>query len=87
MQPFYQITLKTCFTNMLSYENRQAKGRLAYVLLLLLSFFLWSPYVIGHTIILSSFGFFYLSSSSFLPRLISAVGDWMSTILPHMVWP
>jgi len=27
---------------------------------------------------------FYLS---FSPRLISAVGDWMSTILPHMVWP
>jgi len=26
-------------------------------------------------------------SSSFFPRLISAVGDWMSTILPHMVWP
>jgi len=25
---------------------------------------------------------------SFLfPRLISAVGDWMSAILPHMVWP
>ena len=23
----------------------------------------------------------------FFPRLISAVGDWMSTILPHMVWP
>jgi len=23
----------------------------------------------------------------FVPRLISAVGDWMSTILPHMVWP
>jgi len=29
-------------------------------------------------------GRFYLS---FFPRLISAVGDWMSTILPHMVWP
>ena len=28
--------------------------------------------------------FFYLS---FFPRLISAVGDWMSTILWHMVWP
>jgi len=28
-----------------------------------------------------------LSSSSFLPRLISVVGDWMSAILPHMVWP
>jgi len=23
----------------------------------------------------------------FFPRLTSAVGDWMSTILPHMVWP
>ena len=23
----------------------------------------------------------------FFPRLISAVGDWMSTILPHMLWP
>jgi len=23
----------------------------------------------------------------FFPRLISAVGDWMSTILPNMVWP
>jgi len=23
----------------------------------------------------------------FFPRLISAVGDWMSAILPHMVWP
>ena len=26
-------------------------------------------------------------SSSVFPRLISAVADWMSTILPHMVWP
>jgi len=25
--------------------------------------------------------------SSLFPRLISAVADWMSTILPHMVWP
>jgi len=30
--------------------------------------------------------FFYLLSS-FFPRLISAVADWMSTILLHMVWP
>jgi len=30
-----------------------------------------------------------VSSSSFFffPNLISAVGDWMSTILPRMVWP
>jgi len=32
-----------------------------------------------HAVVSSSFFFF--------PRLISAVGDWMSTILPHMVWP
>ena len=36
----------------------------------------------GH--IFSSCGFFLLS---FSPRLISAVADWMSTILPHMMWP
>jgi len=23
----------------------------------------------------------------YFPRLISAVGHWMSTILPHIVWP
>jgi len=45
---------------------------------------LWSPYVIGQTIIFSSC-FFFLSS--FFPHLISAVGDWMFTILWHMVWP
>ena len=27
---------------------------------------------------------FFFLLSSFLPRLISAVGDWMSIILPHM---
>ena len=27
---------------------------------------------------------FLLSSSFFFPRLISAAGDWMSAILPHM---
>jgi len=32
---------------------------------------------------------FYLSIflSFFIPRLISAAADWMSTILRHMVWP
>ena len=24
---------------------------------------------------------------SFFPRLISAIADWMSAILAHMVWP
>ena len=30
---------------------------------------------------------FMLYFLSFFPRLISAVADWMSAILPHMVWP
>jgi len=29
----------------------------------------------------------FLSSFFFFPRLISVVGDWMFTILWHMVWP
>jgi len=29
----------------------------------------------------------FLSFFLFFPRLISAVGDWMFTILRHMVWP
>ena len=63
---------------------------------------LWSPYVIGHdhyifilfmaalwnrgAIIFLPCGY-YLSFYLFFPRLISAAGDWVSTILPHMVWP
>jgi len=45
--------------------------------------YLWSPYGIGQTIIFLPCGYYL----SFFPRLISAAGDWMSTILPHMVWP
>jgi len=45
---------------------------------------LWSPYVIGQTIYIF---ILFLLLSSFFPRLISAVGDWMFTILRHMVWP
>jgi len=48
-----------------------------------------SPYVIGHTIYIFTLWFVLvlLLSSSFFPRLISAATDWMSAILPHMVWP
>ena len=44
-------------------------------------------------IIFLSCGFFLLLSSSFFffllfcPGLISAEGHWMSTIVPHMMWP
>jgi len=48
--------------------------------------FLWPHYGIGQAIMFSSCGFFFFISSSFFPRLISAIGDWLFTILPHMVW-
>jgi len=48
---------------------------------------LWPPYEIGQAITFLPCGFFFLSSSSVFPHLISAVWDWMSAILPHMVWP
>ena len=51
--------------------------------------FLWSLYIIGQTIIFLPCDFYLLSFFflSFFPRLMSAAVDWMSTILPHMVWP
>jgi len=51
---------------------------------------LWSPYVIGQTIIFLPCDFYlslFFFLLSFFPRLISAAIDWMCTILPHMVWP
>jgi len=46
--------------------------------------FLWLPL---HVIIFLPCGFFFYLSFFFFPRLISTIADWMSTILPHMVWP
>jgi len=47
------------------------------------------PAWLGHTIIFSPCGFIFsfFLSIFFSPRLISAVADWMSAILLHMVWP
>jgi len=50
-------------------------------------FNLWSPYGIGRQYIFSCCGLFFFLLSFFFPRLISAAADWMSAILPHMVWP
>jgi len=44
---------------------------------------LWPPYVADADIIFLPCGFFFLF---FFPRLISAVGYWMSTIPSHVVW-
>ena len=45
---------------------------------------LWSPCVIGQTIIFLTCDFYLVL---FFPRLISAAADWMSTILLHTAWP
>ena len=49
--------------------------------------FLWPPCVADADIIFSSCFYLSLFLSISFPRLISAVADWMSTILAHMVWP
>ena len=46
----------------------------------------YGHYIIGQAIIFCLVISIFPSSSIFFHRLISAVGDWMSTILPHMVW-
>jgi len=47
---------------------------------------LWPPIVMGRPLyFIPVVSMFFLSS--FFPCLISVVGDWMSTILPHMMWP
>jgi len=59
---------------------------------------LWPSNGIGQAVIFSCCGFHLLSTvclsvclsiylSIFFPCQISVVGDWMSTILWHMVWP
>ena len=56
-----------------------------YILVVL--FFLWPPCIADAHIIFLPCGFYLLASSVFFfPRLISAVADWMSTILAYMVW-
>ena len=60
------------------------------ILLKLDSVFLRPPYGIGQVIIFLPCGFYLLSIfyfPFFFPRLISAVADWMSTILPRMLRP
>jgi len=41
----------------------------------------------GHYIFALCFLLLSIYLLSFFPWLISAVTNWMSTILPHMVWP
>jgi len=43
--------------------------------------------IIGQAIIFLPCEFFFCRLLSFFPCIISAVADWMSTILAHIVWP
>jgi len=56
-------------------------------LLLVLRLLLWPPYVIRGPLYFCTVIYIFFFYLLFLPRLISAVAGWMSTILWHMVWP
>jgi len=75
----YSSTIITHFTQKQTLLTDKNANTNNWVLLLL-----WSPYGIGETIIFSCCSLFFLL---FFPRLISPAADWMSAILPHMVWP
>jgi len=76
--------LATCGHCTSSCDDDDGGGTLIhYPITMVCSFFmagLW--YRAGHYIFI-----LFLLLSSFFPRLISAFGDWMFTILRHMVWP
>jgi len=48
---------------------------------------LWPPCIADADTIFCSCGYYLLLSFFFFPHLISAVVDWMSTILLHTMWP
>jgi len=62
-------------------------GHYIFALWFLLSFFMVALWNMADRYIFILWFLLLLLSSSFFPRLISAVADWMSAILPHMVWP
>jgi len=55
----------------------------SYTKVLMIGLFLWPSYVTGQAIYIFTLSFVL----SFFAHLISAVADWMFTILAHMVWP
>ena len=88
------LVIVCCFRTVINVVSLLVnKGRSGIAKLLHICFrcqfgFLWSPYVIGRPYIFSCCGlFFLLLLLLFFPRLISAAGDWMFTILWHMGWP
>jgi len=61
---------------------------LDYIIICIKHLLIYGRHVIRQAIYIFILSFvLLLLLLSFFPRLISAVGDWMSAILPHMVWP
>ena len=69
-----------------NFANDPAEPQIEVCLPYTRAVYLWPPYGIGQAVIFLPCGFFFLFFSFFL-RVISAVGYWMSTVLPHIVWP
>jgi len=67
----------------------RANAGLGHAFLLMVALWNRADLGIGRTIIFSCCDLFFFLSFflSFFPRLISAVAEWMSAILAHMVWP
>jgi len=84
------LYIEICIIN-LAEINSLLLPLLLLLLLLLLILLLLLLFMVAHSngqaIIFYPCGFYFLSSFFlFFPRLISVVGDWMPTILPHMMW-
>jgi len=75
-----------CLTVVVYSGSEWANCGRTFIIVMSIVALLWSPFVIGQTIIFLPC-YFFLSSSFFFPRLISAAVGWMSTILWHMVLP
>ena len=82
----YSLSMTTTWCLFMAVQCNRA-GQAIYIFIL--SFVMTALCNRGAIIFLpcSFFPSFFHLLSSFFPRLISAVGDWMSTILLHMAWP
>ena len=77
-----------CVSVLMHFVLPQCKSNLYMIRLL------WTPLVMGMPLCFRAYscGLWFLlllllHLLLLFPRLFSAVGDWMSTILPHMMWP
>ena len=63
-------------------DDNGLTGLVLHCILFMVALWNRADHIYFHAVICSFFFFLF-----FIPRLISAAADWMSAILPHMVWP